>query len=77
MFLLVRYCVGLRSLTNILQAVLNVVYSTFNIGVVALPFVAEEAGLPLFITALILISVSSAYTTCMVINMANEHGVKR
>ena len=58
------------------KAILNVVYSTFNVGLVALPLVAEFAGIPLFVFAVILVALSSGYTTCMVISMANEQGVR-
>lgn len=57
-------------------AILNVVYATINAGLVALPMVTEYSGLPLYIAGICLISIFSGYTTCMVINMANEQGVR-
>jgi amino acid permease len=57
-------------------AILNVIYSTFNVGLVALPLAAEHAGLPLFVAGIVLIAVCAGYTTSMIVDMAAECGVK-
>lgn len=57
-------------------AILNVIYSTLNVGLVALPMVAEFSGIPLFLFAVTLVAVTTGYTTCMVVNMGNEQGVR-
>jgi sodium-coupled neutral amino acid transporter 11 len=62
--------------TSLNQAALNVVYSLMNAGLVALPFVVQEAGIPLFIVVFIVMAILSAYTSIIVIKMANEKRVR-
>jgi hypothetical protein len=53
--------------------IFNVMYSTFNVGLVALPLAAEQAGLPLFVVGICVIALSAGYTTCMIVHLADEH----
>jgi amino acid permease len=52
--------------------VTNIVYSVINGGLVLLPFFASQAGIPLYITLVALVSTISCYTSIMVVSMANE-----
>ena len=54
------------------QAVYNLCYAIINAGIVALPYAAYQAGLPLFVVAIVLVAVVSSYTTCIVIAMAED-----
>lgn len=54
------------------QAISNLCYATLNAGLVALPYAAYQAGLPLFMLAVVLLAVVSGYSTCMVIAMAED-----
>lgn len=54
------------------QAVYSLCYAILNAGIVALPYAAYQAGLPIFTLAILLISLVSGYTTCMVIAMAED-----
>jgi amino acid permease len=62
--------------TTLNQASLNIVYSLLNAGIVALPFTTQEAGVLLFIGVFIVVAILSAYTSVMVISMANEQRVR-
>lgn len=62
--------------TTVNQAAFNVAYSTINAGLIALPFVAQEAGIPMFVGVMIIVSIISGYTSSMVIAMANEQKVR-
>lgn len=54
------------------QAISNLCYATLNAGLVALPYAAYQAGLPLFVLGVALLAVASGYSTCMVIAMAED-----
>jgi len=54
------------------QAINNLCYAILNAGIVALPYAAYQAGLPLFMFSIVLMSLVAGYTTCMVIAMAED-----
>lgn len=56
------------------QAIMSVVYATLNAGLVSLPFVAQQVGIPIFVCAIAVMSLASGYTTCLIIQLANAHG---
>jgi hypothetical protein len=58
--------------TSTRQAVFNIVYSIINSGLIALPFAAYLAGIPLFCVIVGCVSLVSGYVSIMVISMANE-----
>lgn len=58
------------------QAILSVVYAIFNAGLVALPFVAQQCGIPIYLFTVLFMAWTSGYTTSMIIKMANENGVR-
>jgi len=62
--------------TSLNQAALNIFYAMINAGLVALPFVAQESGIPLFILGMVVIAILSGYTSIMVISMASEQRVR-
>lgn len=62
--------------TTVNQAAMNIACSMVNTGLVALPFVAQEAGIPLFVFTMLLLSIISGYTSIMVVSMANEKRVR-
>jgi amino acid permease len=62
--------------TSVSQAALNLAYSMINVGLVGIPFVASEAGIPLFAIAVVLFSLVSIYTTSIVLEMADDVEVK-
>jgi hypothetical protein len=62
--------------TTVNQAAMNIACSMINAGLVALPFVAQEAGIPLFFFSMLILSIISAYTSVMVVSMANERRVR-
>jgi amino acid permease len=57
------------------QAAMNIGYTIINAGLIALPFVAYNAGLPLFIAVVFIVALVSSYVAVMVIAMANEKRV--
>jgi amino acid permease len=62
--------------TSTTQAILNIVYSLVNVGLVALPYAASQGGIPLYLSTILIVSVISGYTNCVVISMANEQKVR-
>lgn len=62
--------------TSLSQAAWNIVYATINVGLVALPFTAQESGIPLYVGVLVLVAVIASYTSVMVIAIANEQRVR-
>ena len=58
------------------QAIFSVVYAVFNAGLVALPFVTEQCGIPIYVFSVFFMCVTSGYTASMVVKMANENAVK-
>lgn len=58
--------------TSVNQAALNITYSMINVGLVGIPFVAYEAGIPLFAIFVIIFSIVSIYTTSIVLEMADD-----
>ncbi|KAJ1402817.1 transmembrane amino acid transporter protein-domain-containing protein, partial [Ochromonadaceae sp. CCMP2298] len=54
------------------QAAMNITYTIINAGLIALPFVAYNAGIPLFIAVVVCVALLSSYVAVMVIAMANE-----
>lgn len=58
------------------QAALNITYTIINVGLIAIPFTAFNAGMPLFIAVIIIMSIISYYVAVMVINMANQKRVR-
>ncbi len=62
--------------TTLSQAALNIAYATINVGIVALPFIAQESGIALFVVVMILGALVSGYTSVMVISMANQQRVR-
>ncbi len=74
--LLVKAYMRDMNYTTLGQASLNIVYSILNAGLIALPFTTQEAGVPLFTGVFILVAVLSAYTSIMVVAMANEQRVR-
>lgn len=58
------------------QAALNIAYATVNVCIVALPFIAQEAGIALFVPAMTIAALVSAYTSIMVICMASQQRVR-
>lgn len=65
-----------QSHTSKKQAILNIVYATTNAGLVALPYAAFQAGLPLYLILIVIVASISGYTNYMIIRMANEHRVR-
>jgi amino acid permease len=62
--------------TSVNQAALNLAYSMINVGLVGIPFVAYEAGIPIFAIVIIVFSLISIYTTSIVLEMADDVEVK-
>ncbi|RYH32328.1 hypothetical protein EON65_00685, partial [archaeon] len=62
--------------TNVNQTSFNIIYAMINAGLIALPFAAYETGIPLFVFLISFTSLLSAYTSVMVISMANEQKVR-
>lgn len=62
--------------TTVNQAAMNIACSMVNAGLVALPFVAQEAGIPLFFFSMLALSVVCGYTSVIVVSMANERRVR-
>lgn len=62
--------------TSTKQAVFNIVYAIINAGLIALPYAAYLAGIPLFIVMVGATSLISGYVSIMVISMANEQRVR-
>lgn len=62
--------------TTVNQAAMNIACSMVNAGLVALPFVAQEAGVPLFFFSMLTLSVICGYTSVIVVSMANERRVR-
>lgn len=62
--------------TTVNQAAMNIACSMVNAGLVALPFVAQEAGIPLFFFSMLALSVICGYTSVIVVSMANERRVR-
>ena len=58
------------------QAALNITYTIINAGLIAIPFTAYNAGIPLFIAVVVIMSLISGYVAVMVINMANQKKVR-
>lgn len=58
------------------QAAMNIVCSMVNAGLIALPFAAQEAGIPLFVCMMLALSIVSGYTSVLVVGMANERRVR-
>lgn len=58
------------------QAIVNVIHSILNASFVVLPFAACEVGLPLFVVLIVGMSLISAYTSVILIRMANEQEVR-
>lgn len=65
-----------RDYIGVNQTALNLAYTIINASLVSIPFTAYTAGLPLFITVMISISIASSYAAVMVVQMANEKRVK-
>mmetsp|Transcript_3139 Transcript_3139/g.4900 ORF Transcript_3139/g.4900 Transcript_3139/m.4900 type:complete len:757 (-) Transcript_3139:295-2565(-) len=65
-----------RDRINVNQAALNIAYTIINAGLIALPFTAYHAGIPLYIAIVLTMSVISCYVAVMVIAMANEKRVR-
>lgn len=70
--MLVRAFLRDMDYTSVNQAALNIVYSTLNVGLISLPFLASEGGIIAYLLAILVVSVVSAYTSIMVIAMAQE-----
>eukprot|EP01039_Chlorochromonas_danica_P005480 gene5480-6032_t len=62
--------------TTVNQTALNIIYSMINAGIISLPYAASQGGIPFYAIIVILISIMSAYTSIMVISMANEQKVR-
>jgi sodium-coupled neutral amino acid transporter 5 len=62
--------------TTISQAGFNLVYSMINAGFVCLPFAAYHLGLPLFGACIAVFTLVSAYTSCTLVEMADDVGVR-
>jgi amino acid permease len=62
--------------TSQVQAGLNLTYSMINVALVGLPYVAYEAGLPIFIVVVVAFAVISIYTTTILIEMAEDRKVR-
>ena len=58
--------------TSVNQAALNITYSMINVGLVGIPFVAYQAGIPLFSLFIFVFSIISVYTTSIVLEMADD-----
>lgn len=58
------------------QAVMNVVYSIINAGIITLPFTAYKSGILVFTAVLVLMALISGYVSVMIICMANEQRVR-
>lgn len=61
---------------TISQAAMNIACSILNVGIVTLPFVAQEVGIPLFVVVMVFIGLIAGYTSVMVVSMANEQRVR-
>ena len=62
--------------TSVNQASFNLTYSMINVGLVGIPYVAYQAGLPIFMISILLCVIFSIYTTTMVLEMANDVNVR-
>jgi hypothetical protein len=58
------------------KTIFNVIYANLNAGLVALPMAAEFGGIPLFVIAVIFVAVASGYSSCIVVNLFTEQGVR-
>lgn len=58
------------------QTIFTVVYANLNAAFVALPMAAQFGGIPIFVAAVVLICVCAGYSSCMVVNMFSEQGVR-
>lgn len=62
--------------TSITQTGMNLTYSMINVGIVGLPFCAYEAGIPLYVTCVILFTALSAYISSLLVEMAQDEKVR-
>lgn len=62
--------------TSVNQTALNIIYSMINAGLIALPYAASQGGIILYSLLVFIISLMSAYTSIIVISMANEQKVR-
>ena len=58
------------------QAALNITYTIINTGLIAIPFTTYNAGIPLFVAVVVIMSIISSYVAVMVISMANQKKVR-
>lgn len=62
--------------TTVNQTALNIIYSMINAGLIALPYAASQGGLGLYTLIILTVGLLSAYTSIIVISMANEQKVR-
>lgn len=55
------------------QATLNLIYATINASMAALPLACLECGIVVYTILLLLVSLVSAYSSIMIVHMADEH----
>lgn len=62
--------------TSRMQAIFNIFYSLVNAGLLSLPFTCSRSGILIFSFSVIFFSIISGYSTCIVVNMANDQKVR-
>jgi hypothetical protein len=74
--ILVQSYLRQRHYSSSSQALFNLIYSMFNVGIIALPAAVKEIGIPLYIIGIGLISIFSTYSSKMLISIAHEHDIR-